>query len=109
MARQWCGKAGVALALFAVLAVAACGPGQRTKWSKEGLTQDELRRDQKECVAEANGYGFLNSNPNSAGGSATNTMQQADLYRACMIQKGYSMGPGGTMQSKPGQSQQPKP
>lgn len=108
MAHGWRGKAGFALALSVTLTLVACGSPPRAVWDKEGLTQDELRRDQKACVAEANDYGFLNSgfSVNSGNSASVATRQQADIYRACMAKKGYTEAPAGA-QPKAGQSPQP--
>lgn len=87
------GAAGVA----AALALAACGPGPRGVWDKDGLTQDELKRDQKACVAEAGSYGFLSGSSSPTGGPTAATRQQGDIYRACMESKGYSELPPGSL------------
>lgn len=97
--------AGVLVIFMATLALSACGPVQRNTWAKEGLTEAELKRDQKACVAEANSYGFLSSAPNTLGSANANARQQADIYRACMARKGYFQGSGDT--AKPGQPQKP--
>lgn len=96
------------MALAATLALTACGSPPRTVWEKEGLTQDELKRDQKDCVAESNNYDFLNSGFSvSTGKSASvTTRQQADIYRACMAKKGYTEAPAGA-QPKAGQTSLP--
>jgi len=83
--------------LVALLAVCACTPPPGSSWTKEGgVTQDELKRDQKACVAESGNYGFL-LGPNSGPSGAAD--QQADIYRACMAQKGY--GPAAPDTSPP--------
>ena len=87
----WC---GTGMMLAALLAVSACTPPPGASWTKEGVTQDGLKRDQKECVAESGDYGFL-LGPNSGQIGAIN--QQADIYQACMTQKGYSPGLPGTL------------
>lgn len=92
-----CGTAaGTALLLALALALGACG--QRMTWSKEGVTADELKRDQKACLAEANSYGFLTGGGADtmgamAGSSAVDTRQQGDIYRLCMAKRGYSQSP----------------
>jgi len=97
-------RAGIAATLTAALALAACSAPQRGTWTKEGLTEDELKSDQKECVAEANSYGFLSSPTVLGGGPSADTRQQGDIYRACMAKKGYGEVPGGT-QPQPGSGQ----
>lgn len=89
--------AGLKALLVAVLALGACGP--RMTWTKEGMTDDELRHDQKACLAEANRYGFLNlgSSLEPGGLSAEPSVaqrQQGDIYSTCMETKGYSRAPG---------------
>ena len=88
--------AGLMVLLVAVLALGACGP--RMTWTKEGMTDDELRHDQKACLAEANRYGFLNlgSSLEPGGLSAEPSVaqrQQGDIYSTCMQTKGYSRAP----------------
>ncbi len=97
MAGRQRGMAGLEALLVAVLALGACAP--RVTWTKEGLTEDELRRDQKACLAEANRYGFLNigSSLEPGGLSADPSVaqrQQGDIYSTCMQTKGYSRAVG---------------
>jgi hypothetical protein len=104
MARKRHRLGGPALAV-AALALVACSH-QRMIWTKEGLTQDELRRDQKACLAEADSYGFLqgggsDSMGGMAGSSTAATRQQGDIYRSCMNQRGYSQAPAGATTPKP--------
>jgi len=98
------GRGAIAAALMATLALAACGAPPRATWTKEGVTEDQVKQDQKECVAEANSYGFLTSPTALGGGSNVATRQQGDIYRACMAKKGYGEAPSGT-QPQPGQGQ----
>ncbi len=88
--------AGPEVLLVAVLALGACGP--RVTWTKEGMTQDELRRDQKACLAEANRYGFLIGSTLEPGGLSAEpslaARQQGDIYTTCMQTMGYSRAPG---------------
>ncbi|HLI10994.1 MAG TPA: hypothetical protein VKY65_05300 [Alphaproteobacteria bacterium] len=103
------GTARLTAIVLTLMAVAACSP-QRMSWTKEGLTQDELRRDQKACLAESHDYGFLNlggmgSNGTgpTGGSSSVAARQEGDLYRACMQSRGYSQVPAN--QKPPGQPQ----
>ena len=89
-------RCGIAAALTAALALAACGEPQHGTWTKEGLTENELKSDQKECVAEANSYGFLSSPTVLGGGPSADTRQQGDIFRACMARKGYGEARSGT-------------
>ncbi|HEY6336687.1 MAG TPA: hypothetical protein VI113_12465 [Alphaproteobacteria bacterium] len=88
---EWC-RTGMMLAVL--LAFCACTPPPGVTWTKEGITQDGLKRDQKACVAESGDYGFL-LGPNSGQIGAVN--QQADIYQACMTQKGYSPASPGAL------------
>jgi hypothetical protein len=88
------GRCGAGVALAALLFLAACTPPPAQSWNKEGGTQDELKRDQKACVAEAGNYGFL-MGPTSGPSAAIN--QQADIYRACMAKMGYTPAPRGAL------------
>lgn len=104
--RGKCLRIAGAAALAAALALSACGQPTSAVWSKEGVTQVELRRDQKACVAEADNYGFLVPPTAQGGGSTAATRQQGDIYRACMAHKGYSeYAPGSVPQMKPQDSQ----
>ena len=85
-----------ALAL-AGLILAACSTG--SLWTKDGLTREELTSDSKACLKETDDYGFLDfesaSYPGAGPGtessySSRGSLLQADLYRLCMRQRGYS-------------------
>jgi hypothetical protein len=89
--------------LIATLALAACGPGPRGVWTKEGVTESELKRDQRACTLEAGSYDFLVPPPTLGGGPAVAARQQADIYRACMASKGYGEVPAGSVTKQPGQ------
>ena len=95
MAAQRRGTAGLGAALAVVLALGACGP--RMTWTKEGLTADELRRDEKACLAEADRYGFLLGWSEEPGGlspaPSLAARQQGDIYSSCMETKGYDRAP----------------
>ncbi|HKO06480.1 MAG TPA: hypothetical protein VJ487_02105 [Alphaproteobacteria bacterium] len=104
--RGKCSRVAGAAALAAALALSACGQPTSGVWSKEGATQEALRRDQRACVAEAGNYGFLVPPTSQGGGSTAATRQQGDIYRACMAQKGYNeYAPGSVPQMKPQESQ----
>jgi len=77
-------------ALSAALLLAACSPPAGSVWSKEGATPQVVRQDQKACVAEADDYRFLGPTPGQTGSTLVASQQQGDLYRACMVGKGYS-------------------
>lgn len=97
MAARRCGTAGLgaALAVAFALALGACGP--RMTWTKEGSTADELRLDEKSCLAEANRYGFLLGSSGNPGGlspaPSLAARQQGDIYSSCMEAKGYDRAP----------------
>lgn len=85
-----------ALAL-AGLTLAACSAG--SLWVKEGLTREELTSDSKACLKETGDYGFLDFESTSYPGAGPGTessyssrgsLLQADLYRLCMWERGYS-------------------
>lgn len=95
MAARRRGKAGMGAALAVVLALGACGP--RMTWTKEGSTADELRGDEKACLAESDRYGFLlgwSQDPSSLSPSpSVAARQQGDIYSSCMETKGYNRAP----------------
>lgn len=95
--RCW-SMAGLRFVLVVALALGACAP--RMTWTKEGSTEDELRRDQKACLAEADQYGFLitpSVAPNYPGATVA-ARQQGDIYSTCMAAKGYTEVPAGPEQ-----------
>ena len=97
------GIAGLGVALAVALALGGCGP--RMTWTKEGLTADELRRDQKACLAEANRYGFLLGPSREPGGlspaPSLAARQQGDIYSSCMESKGYDRAPASAQPASP--------
>ena len=76
-----------------VLAFLAVSCESRGVWTKDGLTQAQLRSDQKACVRESGQYGFLagtsQTTPSGIGSSSVSGIDQADLYRMCMRSHGY--------------------
>lgn len=81
------GKCGARVMLLAMLIVSACNPPKFT-WAKEGATQDDITRDEKDCVAQAGSYNFV-VDPATSGPFGL-TDEQADVYQDCMAQKGYT-------------------
>lgn len=103
MAGRRCSMTGLQVLVAALLALGACGP--RMTWTKEHMTADELRIDQKECLAEADRYGFLLGSTLEPGGLSTEpslaARQRGDIYSTCMQTKGYSRVIGGAQPSGP--------
>jgi len=103
MAGWRCGMTGLQVLVAALLALGACGP--RMTWTKEHMTEDELRGDEKACLAEANRYGFLIGSTLEPGGLSAEpslaARQQGDIYSTCMQTKGYSRAIGGAQPSSP--------
>ena len=103
MAGRRCSMTGLQVLVAALLALGACGP--RMTWTKEHMTEDELRSDQKECLAEADRYGFLIGSTLEPGGLSAEpslaARQRGDIYSTCMQTKGYSRAIGGAQPSGP--------
>jgi hypothetical protein len=81
------GKWSAGVLLLVLLSVSACNPPKIT-WAKEGATQDDVTRDEKDCVAQSGNYNFV-VDPATSGPLGL-TDEQADVYQDCMAQRGYT-------------------
>ncbi|MBV8536393.1 MAG: hypothetical protein JO128_12415 [Alphaproteobacteria bacterium] len=78
------------LSLVAVAGLLACS-APNTVWVKAGAGPDELRAAQRDCAAESEHYGFVDTQLQSDGGIERERGSSAtgDMYRRCMEGEGW--------------------
>ncbi len=82
--------------LAMVLGLLMSGCGGQMVWLKDGATQQQFEQDQRECVYEAEKYGFVpitgNSKTPGADGISAGLqegLRKRQLFRQCMEVRGY--------------------
>jgi hypothetical protein len=90
----------ISASILACLVLAGCSGGGYP-WYREGMTEDQLRTDEKECAAQARDYMFLHpdlaapSDSTPGGGPSGRVVRrtEGDLFRTCMNARGYARVP----------------
>jgi ribosomal protein L19E len=82
----------------AVLALGLIGCGERGVWIRESATETEVRAAQKACVRESLQYDWLNNeSANMSPASRYTVMNRGEVYRLCMMRRGFSQVPESTL------------
>jgi hypothetical protein len=77
-----------------MLAFGLVGCGERGVWTKEGVTDSELKTAQKSCVRESAQYDWLNNeSQDSSSTSRYSVLNRGGVYRLCMSGRGFGQVP----------------